>query len=96
MFVSSWRDSADSSPDHTMTATRAAAIRHLPPTPISVGHAAEKKHSLLGRIRQVLALWRRRHQDRAVLRSLSPRQVADFCPRQADVEAEMNKPFWRA
>jgi uncharacterized protein YjiS (DUF1127 family) len=51
---------------------------------------------LLERIRQVLALWRRRHQDRAMLRSLSPRQIADFCPRQADVEAEMHKPFWRA
>lgn len=96
MSTSSWRDGADLRPGRPATAARAAAVRYLPSTPIAVGQAAEKKRPLLERIRQVLALWRRRYQDRAMLRSLSPRQIADFCPRQADVEAEMHKPFWRA
>ena len=96
MSASSWRDNADLTPSRTTMATRAAAVRHLPPTPIPLSHTAEQKHSLLERIRQVLTLWHRRHQDRAMLRSLSPRQIADFCPRQTEVEAEMHKPFWRA
>jgi len=48
------------------------------------------------RIWQVLAAWQRRSRDRAALRSLSPRAIADFCPRQTEAEMEMQKPFWRA
>ena len=45
---------------------------------------------------QVVGLWRRRYRDRAELRSLSPRDIRDFCPRESEAEEEMNKPFWRA
>jgi uncharacterized protein YjiS (DUF1127 family) len=45
---------------------------------------------------QLISLWRQRSRDRAALRSLSPRDIRDFCPRQAEAEEEMNKPFWRA
>jgi uncharacterized protein YjiS (DUF1127 family) len=45
---------------------------------------------------QLICLWRLRSRDRAALRSLSPRDIRDFCPRQAEAEEEMNKPFWRA
>lgn len=96
MSTSSWRDGADSRPGRPTMAARATAVCYLRSTPIAVDRAAEKERPLLERIRQVLALWHRRHHDRAMLRSLSPRQIADFCPRQADVEAEMHKPFWRA
>lgn len=94
MSASPWREPADSSLGH-VTAARAATVRYLPPTPIAAGRATEKR-PLLERIRQVLSLWRRRHRDRAVLRALSPRLLSDFCPRQAEAEAEMHKPFWRA
>ena len=50
----------------------------------------------LGAAWRVICLWRQRHRDRAVLRSLSPHQIQDFCPRQAEAEEEMSKPFWRA
>jgi uncharacterized protein YjiS (DUF1127 family) len=46
-------------------------------------------------IRQLLSVWRRRSRDRAVLRSLGPQAIHDFCPRQTEAEMEMNKPFWR-
>jgi len=59
-------------------------------------HAAERKRSKLRDIWQVVGLWLRRRNDRAILRSLSPRDIHDFCPRHTEVEAEMNKPFWRA
>lgn len=95
MFASSWRYRADSTPGH-VTAAGAESIRYLQPTPVAAGHAAKKERPLLGRIGQLIAVWHRRHHDRAVLRSLSPREISDFCPRQAEVEAEMHKPFWRA
>ncbi len=45
---------------------------------------------------QLLSVWQHRRRDRAVLRSLSPQAIHDFCPRQTEADAEMNKPFWRA
>lgn len=45
---------------------------------------------------QLICLWRRRQRDRAILRSLTTRQILDFCPSEAEAEEEMNKPFWRA
>lgn len=95
MSASPRREPADSRLGH-VTAARAATVHCLPPTPIAARRAAEKKRPLLERIRQVLSLWRRRQRDRAALRALSPRQLSDFCPRQAEAEAEMHKPFWRA
>lgn len=61
-----------------------------------VDDAAERKRSQLSGIWQVFGLWLRRRKDRAILRSLSLRDLHDFCPRHTEAEAEMNKPFWRA
>jgi uncharacterized protein YjiS (DUF1127 family) len=43
----------------------------------------------------VLCLYRRRARERAELRSLSRREVLDFCPKGAEADREMHKPFWR-
>lgn len=56
----------------------------------------EQVRSQLGAVSQVVSLWLRRRRDRAVLRSLSQRDLHDFCPRRDEAEAEMNKPFWQA
>jgi len=61
-----------------------------------VDHAAEGKRSQLYVIWQIVGLWLRRGKDRAILRSLSLRDIHDFCPRHTEAEAEMNKPFWQA
>jgi uncharacterized protein YjiS (DUF1127 family) len=42
-----------------------------------------------------IGLWRRRARERAELRSLMRREIIDFCPKPADAEREMSKPFWR-
>lgn len=49
----------------------------------------------VARIWRVLSLWNRRREDRSVLRSFSQRDIHDFCPRDTEADAEMNKPFWR-
>lgn len=56
----------------------------------------ERRHTLLRSVWQVVLLWLRRRNDRAMLRSFSLRDIHDFCPRHTEAEAEMNKPFWRA
>lgn len=61
-----------------------------------VDHGAERRHALLRGVWQVVLLWLRRRNDRAMLRSFSLRDIHDFCPRHTEAEAEMNKPFWRA
>lgn len=53
-------------------------------------------HRLMSTAWRILRMWLRRRNDRAVLRSLSLRDIHDFCPRHTEAEAEMNKPFWRA
>jgi uncharacterized protein YjiS (DUF1127 family) len=80
---------------HLATVSAASAGR-IPHELAAVDRVAQQTRSQLRRIRQVLALWSRRHKDRAMLRSLSPRDLHDFCPRNTEAEAEMNKPFWRA
>jgi uncharacterized protein YjiS (DUF1127 family) len=59
-------------------------------------HAAERKRSQLADIGRVVGQWLRRRNDRILLRSLSPRDIHDFCPKYSEAEAEMNKPFWQA
>jgi uncharacterized protein YjiS (DUF1127 family) len=50
----------------------------------------------IARAWRIPSLWNQRRKDRLVLRSFSPRDIHDFCPRHTEAEAEMNKPFWRA
>lgn len=59
-------------------------------------HAVELSHSRICGVWRIVGLWHRRSKDRAMLRSLSPRDIQDFCPRHTEAEAEMNKPFWQA
>jgi uncharacterized protein YjiS (DUF1127 family) len=44
----------------------------------------------------ILREWWRRAMSRRELRSLSRRQIADFCPGLSEAEHEARKPFWRA
>jgi len=62
----------------------------------SIGiYGAERKRTPLRGICQVVGSWLRRAKDRAILRSLSDRDIHGFCPKHTEAEAEMNKPFWR-
>jgi uncharacterized protein YjiS (DUF1127 family) len=45
---------------------------------------------------RVVLEWRRRARSRALLRSLSPHLVQDFCRDPMEAEREARKPFWRA
>lgn len=67
-----------------------------PSNEASVDRRAEGTRPPLRGIWQVVVLWLRRRKDRAMLRSFSLRDIHDFCPRDTEAEAEMNKPFWRA
>jgi uncharacterized protein YjiS (DUF1127 family) len=43
----------------------------------------------------VASEWARRWRSRRELRSLSQREIADFCPKLTDALREADKPFWR-
>jgi uncharacterized protein YjiS (DUF1127 family) len=60
------------------------------------GSAAERNRSHLRRVWRVVGLWHQRRKDRAILRSLTPRQIHDFCPKYTEAQIEMKKPFWHA
>ena len=64
--------------------------------PVTVRRLLSSIGAQLGTAWRLICVWKQRHRDRAVLRSLSPRDIRDFCPREADAEEEMSKPFWRA
>jgi uncharacterized protein YjiS (DUF1127 family) len=76
----------------TVSATTAQLETH----PVAAHRALSQLRTQFIDAWQLICLWRRRGRDRAALRSLSPRDIRDFCPRQAEAEEEMNKPFWRA
>ena len=78
-----------------LATTRVGAARWIPAVRAAVDRVQQTFAQLRG-IRQVVGSWIRRRNDRAFLRSLSPRDRHDFCPRQSEAEAEMNKPFWQA
>ena len=73
-----------------------AAQAHRNERDALVNYAIDRKRSRLRGIWQIVGLWLRRRDDRAILRALSLRDIHDFCPRHTEAEAEMNKPFWRA
>jgi uncharacterized protein YjiS (DUF1127 family) len=50
---------------------------------------------LLGRLRQLLELWRCRMRVRAELAGLDARSIQDIGVTVASIEAELRKPFWR-
>lgn len=71
-----------------------ASARHFQEDP-AVAQLLSWMRAQLGGAWQLICLWRRRQRDRAILRSLSPREIRDFCPSEAEAEEEMIKPFWR-
>lgn len=92
-----------SSLHHVASAARragnASAVTSADPfqnDPVTVRRLLSSIRAQLGAAWRLVCVWKQRHRDRAVLRSLSPRDIRDFCPREADAEEEMNKPFWRA
>lgn len=79
-----------------VSAAVSAAPAQLQNDPFTVACLLLQTRTHLTGAWRLICLWKQRHRDRAVLRSLSPRDIRDFCPRQAEAEEEMNKPFWRA
>lgn len=75
---------------------RAAPSHTFAPGPIRTHRVMSRMRFVFETVRRTLGLWLRRRNDRAMLRALSLRDIHDFCPRHAEAEAEMNKPFWRA
>ena len=94
-----------SSPRHFVPATHRSAdasagvsvapARRFQNDPVTVHRLLSQMRAQVWSAWEVVCLWRRRHRNRAELRSLSPREIRDFCRRQANAEEEMNKPFWR-
>ncbi len=60
------------------------------------GHPLASIRSRMSRAWLLVCEWRCRARERAELRSLSRRDVADFCRSTSDARHEANKPFWRA
>ena len=77
-------------------AVRAGTAHQFESDAVSVRRLLAPIGTQLSAAWRLICLWKQRHRDRTVLRSLSPRDIRDFCPREADVEEEMSKPFWRA
>jgi uncharacterized protein YjiS (DUF1127 family) len=90
------RDAATPTPcSHNASSTVSMASTRGTASEALVDHAAERNRSRLRRVWQVIGLWLRRRKDRAILRSLSPHDIGDFCPKYTEAHVEMNKPFWR-
>lgn len=51
--------------------------------------------TILSRLADVVALWRRRSRERQQLAQMSARERADLGVTVAEVEVEVAKPFWR-
>jgi uncharacterized protein YjiS (DUF1127 family) len=60
------------------------------------GALARPGAALLARLSDRLGVWRRRVRERAVLESLTDRELADFGASRADVYREVSTPFWRS
>ena len=83
-------------PPRVSALMRAAPSQNFTRGPVMTHRLMSQMRSVFETVRRTLRLWLRRRNDRAVLRSLSLRDIHDFCPRHAEAEAEMTKPFWRA
>lgn len=82
-------------PANASAGVRVASIGQFQDGPIAVQRRLPQIRAQFDDAWQLIGLWRRRRRDRAILRSLSAREIRDFCPRQAEAEEEMSKPFWR-
>jgi uncharacterized protein YjiS (DUF1127 family) len=75
---------------------RAGLAAIAAPNPGTVGTASRTARVHTIRVWLVLREWVRRWRQRRELRSLSQRDIADFCPKLSDALQEADKPFWRA
>jgi uncharacterized protein YjiS (DUF1127 family) len=75
---------------------RAGIAAVAAPDPETVGMAGRTVRVHTIRVCLVLREWVRRWRQRRELRSLSQRDIADFCPKLSDALQEADKPFWRA
>ena len=58
--------------------------------------ATTSLRGIIAAARGTLVLWHRRSAERALLATLSVRDLADMNATPGDVFREINKPFWRA
>ena len=75
-----------------MSSTIHPSVRdyHLSPRSAHAGHA-----SLLARLGATLRRWRKRMNQKHALALLNERDWHDMGMSQSDVQAELNRPFWR-
>lgn len=74
---------------------RTASVGQFQNDSLAVQLLLSRARTQFGGAWRLICVWRQRHRDRAILRTLSARDIRDFCPRQAEAEEEMSKPFWR-
>jgi uncharacterized protein YjiS (DUF1127 family) len=78
--------------------TDLAIFARFPPPPDSARKAysfADVVNARLTAAASVVREWERRWRSRRELRSLSQREITDFCPKLTDALREAEKPFWR-
>jgi uncharacterized protein YjiS (DUF1127 family) len=64
---------------------------HLSPHP-----ARSAVGLLLSRTAATIRLWRKRAREKRLLMQLNERDWHDMGVSQSDIDAELNRPFWRA
>jgi uncharacterized protein YjiS (DUF1127 family) len=71
----------------------AATVAVLDQSAISIGNTIGRIRNMRiwPTIREWVRLWRTRRE----LRTMSQREIADFCPKLTDALREADKPFWR-
>jgi uncharacterized protein YjiS (DUF1127 family) len=70
-----------------------AAIAAPDPGAAGMASAPVRVHTI--RFWSTIREWMRRWRQRRELRSMSQRDIADFCPKVSDALQEADKPFWR-
>jgi uncharacterized protein YjiS (DUF1127 family) len=60
---------------------------------ISIGNTIARIRNI--RIWLTIREWARLWRERRELRTMSQREIADFCPKLTDALREADKPFWR-
>jgi uncharacterized protein YjiS (DUF1127 family) len=75
---------------------RAGLAAITTPDPGMVRMASSTARARIIRVWPAIREWVRRWRQRRELRSMSQREIADFCPKLTDALHEADKPFWRA
>jgi uncharacterized protein YjiS (DUF1127 family) len=75
---------------------RAGLAAIAAPDPGTVSMASTTARVSTIKVWPAIREWVRRWRQRRELRSMSQREIADFCPKLTDALREADKPFWRA